>query len=471
MRSTYPFNPDGPILRGVRHSRKLLAGIQAKSGLDPRLKHSGVTVSDFHLCTRSEVSNRITNVSKANFFLFFAFYAFFVVSPYPNAAAAELPRVFILNPTYLLDTRHRIQKKPDQAIPAYQRLLRDTDRALASAPFSVVTKDKIPPSGDKHDYMSLAPYWWPDPQAPGGLPYIHLDGKINPERDQITDRQHLENMIGAVRTLALSYFLTRREDYAAHAARLLRVWFLEPATKMNPHLSYAQAVPGRNHGSVSGLIETHRLPDLIDSVGLLAGSKAWGQRDEKALQDWFKAFLNWLLESPQGRAEGKAQNNHGSWYDVQIASFALFIGDDDRARSTLREIPAKRIARQIEPDGSQPLELKRTRPWNYSIFNLEALFDAAALAEKMEIDLWNFATTDGRGIRRALDWLVPFATGEKRWAHTEMSNWRPQQLAPLLRRAARRYENDFYEQANRTIAGTPPDHRLNLLYPIRQAPG
>jgi hypothetical protein len=170
---------------------------------------------------------------------------------------------------------------------------------------------------------------------------------------------------------------------------------------------------GRSNGRAEGIIETHSLPVLIDAIGLLQGSTGWSQNDQKFLQDWFQRYLNWLRESPAGKADDKAQNNHGTWYDVQVASFALFAGRDEVAKQVVAKFAATRITKQIAPEGRQPHELTRAQPWHYSIFNLEALFDAAALADKVGIDLWKYETSDKRGIRKALDWLIPFAMGEE----------------------------------------------------------
>jgi hypothetical protein len=388
----------------------------------------------------------------------------FLVTHSCQATEEEAPRIFVLAPKHLVEIKTRIKSRDAALLPAFNRLMREADRALTTQAFSVVHKTLIPPSGDKHDYMSIAPYWWPDPNSPNGLPYVRRDGEINPERDQTSDRKRLDNMVRAVKTLSLGYFFTGREEYAAPATILLRVWFLDDATRMNPHLRYAQAIPGRNKGRGAGIIETHNLPELIDAVGLLAGSKVWERNNHKALQDWFSAYLAWLLDSPEGQAEAKAQNNHGSWYDVQVASYALFAGKNELARNILNELPTKRMAKQIEPDGRQPRELERTQAWNYSLFNLEALFDAASIADKLGMDLWNYQTPDKRSIRKALDWLLPFAIGAKKWSHQQISAWQPERLAPLLRRAALEYREVSYENALTKLAGVTADGRFNLLY-------
>lgn len=385
-------------------------------------------------------------------------------------AADARPQVLILDRVGLSMTKQRARDGDELLKPATAKLIGEADRALMSAPLSVTRKDIAPPSGDKHDYVSLAPYWWPDPNAPNGLPYVRRDGKINPERDSIPDRQNLENIVASVKTLALAYYLTAKEDYAKHATAILQVWFLDSPTKMNPNLKYAQGIPGLNVGRAAGIIESHNLPNIVDAVGLLAGSAAWSQTHQGQLQSWFAAFLSWLLESAEGRAEAQAKNNHGSWYDVQVASFGLFTGRRDLAHRVLSEIPSKRIARQIKPDGSQPLELARTQPWGYSLFNLQALFDAAALGDHLAIDLWNFETPDRRSIRKALDWLIPFATGEKQWSLREESVWQPERLAPLLQRAALRYRHPNHIAALGKLAGRPIDSRERLLYPDAETP-
>jgi hypothetical protein len=382
-----------------------------------------------------------------------------------SASSQPPPRVFVLQPDDLVETRRRLQANDASLLPALNRLKRDADHALNGGFFSVVHKELAPPSGDKYDYVSIAPYWWPNPNTPNGLPYIRRDGEVNPERDQTSDRRRLDNLVRGVKTLALGYFFTGSEDYAAQAGRLLRVWFLDDGTKMNPHLRYAQAVPGRNVGRAAGIIETHNLPELVGAVGLLAPSKNWRGEDQTGIQKWFDAYLAWLRESPEGREEAQAQNNHGTWYDVQIAAFAFFVDKGDMAKKVLSEMAEKRIAKQIEPDGCQPRELERTLAWGYSLFNLEALFDGALMASQLGIDLWNYETPDKRSIRKALDWLVPYATGEKKWNYRQISGLQPEKLAPLLRRAAVRYREPAYERAIDKLPKVTGDERWQLLFP------
>ncbi|HET7287143.1 MAG TPA: alginate lyase family protein [Pyrinomonadaceae bacterium] len=346
---------------------------------------------------------------------------------------------------------------------ALAKLERDAQKALASGPFSVVTKDVTPPSGDKHDYMSQAPYFWPDPKSPNGLPYIRRDGERNPEIDKITDHRVMDQMAGAVETLALAYHFKHDEAYAQKATQLLHAFFLDPQTRMNPNLQFGQGIPGINTGRGIGLIETRGLTRVVDAVGLLNGCKAWTSADQTGMNSWFEKFLQWMLDSKNGRDEAAAKNNHGTFYDVQVVSFALFLGKKDLAKSVLETAKTKRIAVQIEPDGRQPLELARTKAWSYSVGNLDGLMQLADFGSKLGVDLWNYETRDGRSIRKALDFLSPFAVNEKKWTYQQLGEWPPQMLFPLIRRAAAHYNDEQFRTLLAKVPAVNADDRTNLL--------
>lgn len=385
------------------------------------------------------------------------------------AQAASASGFVGLNPSALAQNRALLRGGDDALRPAASKLEREADRALNQPIISVTQKQPLPPSGDRRDYLSIAPYWWPNPAAANGLPYVRRDGEINPERERASDRKRLDQLVESVQSLSLGYYFTGKEAYAEHAGKLLRAWFLAPATKMNPHLRYAQAIPGRSIGRGNGIIETHDLPKLIDAEALLQGSNGWSRTDHSELRDWFSDYVKWLRESPAGQAEAQTRNNHGTWYDVQVASFAGFSEQPDVARQVLNQFSGRRVVDQIEPDGRQPRELARTRPWHYSLFNLEAIFDAASLADQYGIDLWNYASADKRSIRGALEWLIPFATGEKTWPYKEPAI-ELQQFAPLLRRGANAYREPRYEQPIAKLPKFTGNERWRLLYPIMNRP-
>ena len=373
------------------------------------------------------------------------------------------PRIFLINAQKLAETKRRIQSGDKTYDAALAKLEVDARKALQQEPVSVVAKTPTPPSGDKHDYMSQAPYFWPDPTKPNGLPYIRRDGERNPELDKITDHHTLDQMEAAVRTLSLAYYFKGNEDYAAKATLLLRAWFLDSATRMNPNLEYAQFIPGVNTGRGIGLIETRGLADVVDAIGLLAGSKAWTSTDQRGLEEWYGQFLQWMLKSKNGREENAAKNNHGTYYDVQATSFALFLRRNDLAKEIVETARQKRIAPQIEPDGRQPLELARTKAWGYSNGNLDGLMLLARLAENVGVDLWNYESKDGRSIRRALEFLYPFSIGDQKWTYQQLGGFDGRSLFPLVSRAAGHYHDDKFKAMMSKIPALGPADRQRLV--------
>jgi Alginate lyase len=336
----------------------------------------------------------------------------------------------------------------------------DAEKALAVLRFSVVDKAVAPPSGDKHDYMSQAPYFWPDPARPDGKPYIRKDGVRNPEIDRITDHKAIDGLVANTPMLGLAYYFTGDERYAEKAASLLRAFFLDPATRMNPHLQYAQFIPGVNTGRGIGLIETRGFTRVVDAIGLIAGSKAWRPEDDRGVRDWFAAFLKWMQESDNGRDEAAANNNHGTYYDLQVVSFALFLDRRDLAVKVLERAKERRIAVQIEPDGRQPLELARTNGWSYSAGNLDGLTELATLGDRAGVDLWRFATADGRSIRKAILFLAPYAFADRKWDFEQINAFNGSALHNVLRRAAAHYEDaDFQAAAKRLPPPASSDRR------------
>jgi hypothetical protein len=376
---------------------------------------------------------------------------------------AKPPRVFLLDARLLQQERQLAQSHPDQPNEVLKAARADAEKAMSAGPFSVMRKNATPPSGDKHDYMSQAPYFWANPDTPNHLPYIRRDGERNPEIKQISDHDEMGKMSSVVRSLALGYYLTGNEDYAARASLLLRTWFLDPATKMNPNLEYAQAIPGVNTGRGIGIIESNGLTAMVDAAGLLEGSKNWTAFDASGLQKWFSNYLDWLQTSQHGKDESNARNNHGSFYDDQVVDFALFVGKRDLAEQVARRAEQKRIAVQIEPDGKQPLELARTKSFGYSAFNLRALAELATLGEQVGVDLWHFQTGDGRSIRRALDYLIPYALGEKTWPYEQNEPINKEDLAGPLLEAASVFKNTTYASDAKRLAADTRNVNLVLL--------
>ncbi len=230
------------------------------------------------------------------------------------------PRTFLAKAETLLAVKQRAANGDDFFEKSLRQLVKKAEEKLDMSPPAVVDKKRLPSSGDVHNYISLAPYWWPNPGMVDGLPYVRRDGEVNPERWQY-DVTSLEEMTQAVRPLTFAYFFTDDERYAKQAVRLLRTWFVDPETRMNPNLEFAQFIPGRptKNNEGHGIIETVRFRWLIDGVGLLAASSYWTSHDQDALVEWFRQFQTWLLTSQMGKNLAQLKDNKGCWYDMQVA--------------------------------------------------------------------------------------------------------------------------------------------------------
>ena len=383
-----------------------------------------------------------------------------------DAPAAAGPQFYGAKPGSLLKARQQLAAGDKSLKRALKNLVATADDALEVKPPSVTEKEQAPPSGDRHDYMSLAPYFWPDPTKPDGKPYIRRDGERNPEsRDpRANDGPRVAKMGNAIETLSLAYFFTGDKKYATHAAEITRVWFLAPATRMNPNFKYAQAVPGKNDGRPEGILEARHIAVAIDSLGLLVDAEVLSGAERKAMVAWLREYVRWLLASPAGREEQAANNNHGTYYDVQVVRLALCLGRKDYARRILNDAKKRRISAQIAADGSQPHELKRTKSLSYSRFNLEALCELATLGEHAGVDLWGYAGPDGGGIRRGVEFVAPyFDEPAKKWPYQQIEEVKKEDFLPILRCAALAYQVPEFE----AIVGKYPDaaaDRFQLLF-------
>jgi hypothetical protein len=284
--------------------------------------------------------------------------------------------------------------------------------------------------------MSQGPYWWPDPSQPDGLPYINRDGIRNPESDDNNfDKQRLSQMTEAVMSLTLAWFYTGEADYAKKASELIETWFLDPETAVNPNLKYAQSIPGITEGRGIGIIDTRKYIDIIDAVKLLETSTAWNERMTKRLQDWFSEYLNWLLTSENGKDERAKENNHGSWYDVQVSCYALFTGKTDLAREIISQSLTDRIAAQIDSLGRQKFELSRTNAFSYSVFNLEALNLLSRLAEMAGVDGWDKGPGSSGRIEVACNFLFSYIDRMDEWPYQQIKPIDWSRLIPLVNTA------------------------------------
>jgi len=387
-----------------------------------------------------------------------------------KTTSGTLPDISMYDLADLEKARKMAKQGVDPFSTAVDSLKIAADKAMMQGPFSVMQKSMVPPSGDKHDYLSQGPYWWPNPDTPDGLPYVRHDGIVNPEYYDF-DSRTLGRMATSVFTLSLAWFYTGHEPYAERSLELLRTWFLDPATRMNPHLEYGQAIPGRTEGRGIGIIETGNLVRVVNGIGMLKGAQALKEEDLKGLKDWFNEYTHWMISSRNGMDERMYFNNHGTSYDSQVATFAIFAGQDSVANMILDSVGIKRISRQIEPDGSQPFELRRTKAMSYSIKNLRHLIENAILAEHFGIDLWHYESDKGGSIRLALEYLVPFYADGKEFNYQQIGGIEKldTDLYELLLLASDNYDSEILKEALDAIPASPPDHDVfHLLNPVFQ---
>jgi hypothetical protein len=372
--------------------------------------------------------------------------------------------VFTMDMKALEKNKAAVKNNAPEIIQAYKLLIKDADKSMQFMPVSVMEKTNIPPSGDKHDYMSLAPYFWPDPAKANGLPYIRKDGQTNPEVKDYKDKDYMPKLCANLETLSLAYFFTDDNSYAEHAAKLMRVWFLDTATRMNPNLKFAQAIKGVNDGRGAGLIDSRHFVKLIDAIGLLKTSKWWKAADQQGMQQWFAQFLNWMQTSPTGIDEMNALNNHGAWYDAQRLAMALFIDSTELAKRIITNA-ANRLDYQPDEKGFFPKEMERTISLHYTAFVMQAFFTIAQMADKTGADFWNLTTPSGKSLKKSFTVLKPYLANEKNWEGEQIKPYDFEDGYMLLMEAEKHFGcKDCKTALQQLAADKAPRLRINLLY-------
>ncbi|WP_425273602.1 alginate lyase family protein [Rahnella contaminans] len=333
-----------------------------------------------------------------------------------------------------------------QTQDAYRHLLAAADSALKKPDLSVTDKGMTPPSGSKHDYLSLSAYWWPDSSKADGLPWIRKDGRVNPaSKNEQSDGVRLADFTARVQNLTLAWYFSGEQKYADKAASLLRAWFITPETRMDPNLNYAQGVPGISAGRNAGVLDGRYFSTrIVDSLVLLHGNRAWTDNDDQQIRVWMQDYLTWLQGSKIAKKEGLTQNNHGNWYVTQVSGIAWYLGDKAVIRDMAKLMESK-LDIQLKPDGTQPAELARTRSFHYSYFNLQAISMMAVLAQKNGIDLWHYKTPQGGGLLTSLDFMARYTDASVPWPYKTIDQIRVRPV-PLLSWADNGTGGQRYEQ-------------------------
>ena len=323
--------------------------------------------------------------------------------------------VFALDFNVLATNKVKLNKGDKNLQLPYNKLLANADDVVNDKVlYTVMDKKQTPPSGDMHDYMSLAIYYWPDPNKPDGLPYIRKDGQINPEVETYKDKVNINKMIKSVEVTSLAYYFSGDQKYSQKAIAQIRAWFLDPATRMNPNFNFAQAVKGKNDGRGIGIIECREFIKVIDGIGLIKSDPNWTKKDQEGMEKWFSEFLVWFIKSKNGIDEMNAKNNHGVWYDAQKLSYSLFTHNKEIAQSTVKSVQ-NRLELQMDETGFFPEEMARTISLHYAAFIMEPLFMIAHMSDAVGVDMWNYTTSSGKSIKKGFEVLMPYLAKEKEW--------------------------------------------------------
>ncbi len=349
------------------------------------------------------------------------------------------------------------------------RILKLADEALSQKPLTITSDVAKYSPGTPNDFYSNGDYWWPDPAKPDGLPYINRDGQTNPD-NFVAHRMAMRNTKDAVAALAAAYKVTGDDKYAVKAAELLKVFFVDAKTRMNPHLVYTQAIPGRHTGSKTGVIDGLHLVEIPVAIKALEKSKAFDSELAKSLRTWFGELNTWMLTHKHGIDEGMSNNNHSVAYFLQVAVFADFVGDKETLVKCRTKFKESFVNVQMAPDGSFPRETARTKPYAYSIFQLDNMVALCKVLSTPEENLWNYEGPEGRSIKKAAAWLYPYLADKSSWPKKpdvmSWDGWPSRQPALLF--AGLAYNESKYIELWKKLPTDPTDLEVRRNIAITQ---
>lgn len=347
-----------------------------------------------------------------------------------------------------------------------RRTLTAANKYLSAEPITVTANHSPRSAGGPHDYFSQGDYWWPDPKHPGG-PYIQHDGMSNPGNFN-AHREAMVRLSLIVPALTAAWELTGEKKYAEHAGRHLRAWFVDPATRMNPNLQYAQAIIGLNTGRGIGIIDTLHLVEPARAATLL--TEAGALDGASAVQAWFRDYLEWMRTSDHGKAERDAKNNHGTCWVLQAAEFARFTGNEEVRQWCRDRFRTVLVPGQIAPDGSLPRELARTKPYSYSLFDMDILCDICQSLSGRKENLWTFTTPDGRSVEKMMAFMYPFIKDKSKWPYRhDVEHWDDFPVRqPGLLFSGLAYNQTEYIDLWKTLDPDPTVPEVIRNFPVRQ---
>lgn len=348
-----------------------------------------------------------------------------------------------------------------------ESVIAKADSLLKVAPKTVTSYPCVRSAGGIHDFYSEGDYWWPDPANPGG-PYIQKDGQSNP--DNFSAHRHaLIRLSEITATLTSAWLLTKEPEYAEKALEHLTAWFTDTATRMNPHMLFAQAISGRYTGRGIGLIDAYHLVEVAQSINVLSENGCMAAGESEKIKSWFGDFLHWMTTHPYGIDEMNAKNNHGTCWVATAAIMAVLTGDQTVVVLCRNRFKKVLLPGQMAADGSFPLELKRTKPYAYSLFNMDAFCTIAQILSTQEDNLWEYCTPDGRSLKKGMDFIYPYIAVKERWPFAKdiyiWEEWPARQSSLLFSGFA--WQNEVYLQTYMSFPANPTHPEVIRNLPVR----
>jgi hypothetical protein len=359
------------------------------------------------------------------------------------------------------------QSSRDRITATLQKTIADQAQgALRELPQTITSVSCERSVGGKHDYYSEGDYWWPDPANPDG-PYVQRDGESNPNNFN-AHRELLIRFSRIMGALGSAYVQRRDERYVIAALRHAKAWFIDADTKMNPSLLYAQAIKGRVTGRGIGIIDTIHLMEVVQTLMVMDRDDAINAGAMSKIKKWFSLYLEWLTTHEYGKEEINAKNNHGTCWVMQVACFARFVGNNalmDQCREHFKHVL---LPRQMEQNGSFPLELARTKPYGYSIFNLDAIAIICQILSTSTGNLWEFAV-GGRTMKKGIEFLYPYIRSKKSWPYRkDIMYWEHLPVAqPFLLFGALAFEESAWFETWERLDHDPQNKEVLRNLPVR----
>lgn len=357
--------------------------------------------------------------------------------------------------------------KNDIVITLRQQIFEQAAWALMQQPVTVTADYSERSSGGRHDFFSEGDYWWPNPVSVDSA-YIQKDGITNPA-NFVAHRHAMIRLSRIVGALASAYKLTGDSTYVIHAMKHCIAWFVHDGTMMNPNLLYAQAIKGRFTGRGIGIIDTIQLMEVVQGLLIMQGSKAMDKQSLSAIKSWFEKYIDWLTTHRYGKDEMNAENNHGTCWAMQVAAFAKFTGNQEMIQFCAGRYKNILLPNQMSTDGSFPRELRRTKPYGYSIFNLDAMATLCQILSTKEDNLWEYETPDGKSIKKGISFLYPYVADKNAWTFPkDVMYWNEWPVAqPFLVFGAHAYNNKNYLDTWKSLEHDPEVDEVIRNLPVR----